>query len=197
MIGIDTHAYSLNFRHFEQSVTWSRSSGVSGAGGAGPDRGKGAVESGAALFSVTSRTQEFRLDVLQLSDSQTENQAAVSDRLAEKLAEHGVDLNLFSHEGRSILDLSPAEAQELVAEDGYWGVNQTSERLAGFVLNGAGDNLEMLRAGREGISRGYQEAEKIWGGQLPEISGKTLGKSLAAIDERIHRLGGTIVDRTV
>ncbi|MDZ7641579.1 MAG: hypothetical protein U5J62_06120 [Desulfurivibrio sp.] len=67
--------------------------------------------------------------------------------------------------------------------------------MTNFVLNGAGDNLEMLRAGREGILRGYQQAEKIWGGQLPEISGKTLEKALAAIDERIHQLGGSVIDR--
>ncbi len=79
----------------------------------------------------------------------------------------------------------------------YWGVEKTAERLANFVLNGGGDNLDRLRAGREGIIRGFKEAEQIWGGQLPEISYQTLDKALEAIDQRIHELNGSVIDRLV
>ncbi len=96
--------------------------------------------------------------------------------------------------GTPISDLSPQEAQNLVGEDGHFGVLKTSERISEFVLNGAGDNLDKLKAGREGVLRGFKEAEKQWGGKLPDISYDTLTNSLKAIDEKIKELGGSVVD---
>jgi hypothetical protein len=93
-----------------------------------------------------------------------------------------------------LLPDSPEEAMEMTGEGGYWGIEKTAARLAEFVLSGAGDDLEKLKAGREGIIKGFQEAEKLWGTSLPEISYKTLEKSLSPIDERINELGGSIID---
>ena len=185
MYAADLHtSHAVNFRYYEQNVNFSRT--------AAP-KGGGATE----LFSLSSRRVEFSLEVKSFGGQQNQTQAAVAAGLAERLAEYGIDLGKFSHEGRSLLDLTPAEAQALVAEDGYWGVQKTSLRLAEFVLKGAGDNLELLRAGREGILRGFKEAEKIWGGELPEISHQTIEKALELIDERIRELGGSVVDRSV
>ncbi|MFH7319848.1 hypothetical protein ACHHRT_04450 [Desulfurivibrio sp. D14AmB] len=189
MLSANTQAHSLMVRYYEQNINWSRSTQSTG-------KGSGTVAGGTELFSLTTKALEFRLEVRQAGASQTGTQAAVASRLADMLAEHGIDPDQFSHQGRSILELSPGEAQALVAEDGYWGINQTSTRLAEFVLKGAGDNLEMLRAGREGVLRGFKEAEKIWGGGLPEISHQTLERALAAIDDRIRQLGGTVIDRS-
>ena len=50
-----------------------------------------------------------------------------------------------------------------------------------------------MQAGREGIIKGFNDAEKIWGGKLPEISHQTLAKALESIDTRIRELGGGAV----
>ena len=101
------------------------------------------------------------------------------------------------YEGRSISDLSTEEAkEELISSDGYFGVDKTSQRITDFVLMGAGGDVTLLKAGREGILKGFNEAEKAWGGKLPEISYDTLAKSLEAIDEKIGELGGSVVDLT-
>jgi len=76
----------------------------------------------------------------------------------------------------------------------YWGVQKTSQRIGDFVLQGAGDDLDRLKAGREGVLRGFKEAEKSWNGSLPDISHETLARSLEAIDEKIRELGGSVVD---
>jgi len=89
--------------------------------------------------------------------------------------------------------LSRVDAAALIGEDGFFGVANTAGRIADFVLSGAGDDLEKLRAGREGVLRGFKEAEKIWGGTLPDISYETIGRSLEAIDQRIEELGGSII----
>lgn len=135
---------------------------------------------------------QFRLEITQ----ESKNNFLTQNGLQHLINNTDFDISQLKHEGKSILELSPEEATELVSEDGYWGVSKTSERIAGFVLNGAGDNLEKLRAGREGIIHGFKEAEKLWGGQLPEISYQTIEKTLAQIDEKIQDLDGSIVDKT-
>ncbi len=142
--------------------------------------------------SQETRFSQFRLKITQKSENNFETQ----NGLYHLIHNTDFDVSQLKHDGKSILELSPEEATELVNDDGYWGVSKTSERIAGFVLNGAGDNLEKLRAGREGIIRGFKEAEKLWGGQLPEISYKTIEKALVGIDEKIQELGGSVVDRT-
>lgn len=103
----------------------------------------------------------------------------------------------IGYNGKPIAELSQDEAAELVSEDGFFGIAQTSERIANFVLNGAGDNEDLLRAGRAGILQGFNEAEQIWGGTLPDISYKTIEKAVEMIDMRMHELGYPIIAEEV
>jgi hypothetical protein len=90
-----------------------------------------------------------------------------------------------------ISDLSAAEATALVQADGYFGIEKTSQRIIDFVLKGAGNDVERLKAGREGVLRGFSEAGKAWGGDLPEMSYKTIEKAIKTLDDRIAELGGS------
>lgn len=67
-----------------------------------------------------------------------------------------------------------AKAQADIAEDGYYGVKQTSERLFDFASALAGDDVEKMKEMQAAMEKGYKQAEKAWGGELPEISKKTL-----------------------
>jgi len=100
----------------------------------------------------------------------------------------GLSLKDIGYEGKPITELSVKEAEDLLSEDGFFGINQTSQRVSDFVLNFAGDDLELLEKGREGIIKGFQEAEKLFGGELPEISYKTQERTLSLIDEKINSL---------
>lgn len=104
------------------------------------------------------------------------------------------DKALLSYNGSPISELSVEEAGNLIRSDGYFGVEKTSQRIADFVIQGAGDDIERLKAGREGVLQGIARAEKAWGGKLPEISYETLAKSLAAIDDKLRENGEPIVD---
>ena len=146
-----------------------------------------------SILKITSRFSEFRIDILGKSNKNFATQSGLSHLINNT----DFDVSQLQHNGRSILDLTPAEAGELISEDGYYGVTKTAQRLANFVINGAGDDLEKLKAGREGISRGFKEAEKLWGGQLPEISYQTFDLALSRIDAQIQKLGGSLIDETV
>jgi len=103
----------------------------------------------------------------------------------------------IGYDGKPIGELSQDEAKALVAEDGFFGIAQTSERIADFVLNGAGDDLEKLQAGRSGMLQGFAEAEALWGEKLPEISYTTMQKALEKVDAKIKELGGSVLDTSV
>jgi len=71
-------------------------------------------------------------------------------------------------------DETAAEARKEVADDGYWGVEQTSERLFSFAKALAGNDPTKADSMLEALQKGYDEAAKQWGGELPEICQKTL-----------------------
>jgi len=122
--------------------------------------------------------------------------------MAQSSTTFGEQANTFSladigYTGTPIADLTQDEAAALVSEDGFFGITQTSERIADFVVNGAGDDLEKLQAGREGMLRGFAQAEDMWGEKLPEISYTTMQKALEKVDARIAELGGSVLDTSV
>ena len=65
------------------------------------------------------------------------------------------------------------QAQKDTAEDGYWGVEQTSDRIVKFALGLTGGDPDKLDGMIEAFEKGYAEAEKTWGGELPELTQKT------------------------
>ena len=66
------------------------------------------------------------------------------------------------------------QAQEDISEKGYWGVEQTSKRMFEHASALAGDDVEQMKAMQKAMEKGYKEATKAWGKELPDISKKTL-----------------------
>ena len=76
-----------------------------------------------------------------------------------------------------------AQAEADIAEDGYWGVKQTSDRILDFAQTLAGNDPEKLEKMRAAFEKGYAQTEKTWGGELPEISKKTFDAVMKGFDE--------------
>jgi hypothetical protein len=140
---------------------------------------------------------EYSLKIESYSSNNIEAQSASFDPSKVRDILSSINFKEIGYTGKAIADMSPSEAKELVSEEGFFGVTQTSNRLADFVLSGGGDDANRLKAGREGIIRGFNEAEKLWGGKLPDIAYETLDKALAKIDEKIASVSGNILDTTV
>lgn len=66
-----------------------------------------------------------------------------------------------------------AQAQADIAEDGYWGVKQTSDRILDFAKALSGNNPEKADLLLDAFKKGFKEATGAWGDELPEISQKT------------------------
>ncbi|MCR5451748.1 MAG: hypothetical protein K6F00_03865 [Lachnospiraceae bacterium] len=76
-----------------------------------------------------------------------------------------------------------AQAEEDISEDGYWGVNKTSDRIVDFAKALAGDDPEQADKMIDAFKKGYEEATKTWGKDLPDLSQNTYDAVLKKMDE--------------
>ena len=74
----------------------------------------------------------------------------------------------------TVSEAAKKQAQEEISEKGYWGVEQTSKRMFDYASALAGDDVDKMKAMQAAMEKGYKEATKAWGKDLPEISKKTL-----------------------
>jgi hypothetical protein len=141
--------------------------------------------------------QKDQVDISYSSESVSTYQYDMS---LEKTAGDGFDLlrglvlNIFKEQGLEykietgdgVVDLetiTPGEAQELVADDGYFGVENTAERIFNFAVGIAGGDITRIDAIKEGVNNGFQEALEAFGGELPEISYETYDAVINKLDE--------------
>ena len=75
-----------------------------------------------------------------------------------------------------------AQAQADIAEDGYWGVNQTSDRILDFAKALSGNDKSKAQELVDAFKKGFNQATKAWGGKLPDISQQTYDKVLEKFD---------------
>ena len=140
------------------------------------------------LFEMNAKAMAAGNSVGQAGPNASKDQQSVLDFLSGKGKINDMSLEDIGYKGKPIMDLSPQEATDLVGENGFFGITQTSDRVSNFVFSFAGDDLEKLQKGRDGIVKGFDEANKMFGGNLPEISYKTQERTLALIDAKIESL---------
>ena len=98
---------------------------------------------------------------------------------------NATDIWSFLKSGNYTVDPeTKAQAQKDIAEDGYWGVNQTSDRIVQFATALTGGDPDKLDEMMDAFKKGFKQAEKAWGGELPEISQKTYD----AVIEKFNKL---------
>jgi hypothetical protein len=129
------------------------------------------------------------------STSVQSNLVKSNDNFTKAYDEFQSFLKEVGYTGKPIAELSKDEAAKLVREDGIFGIKQTSQRIADFVINGAGGDESKLRAGREGMLQGFKQAEEMWGGKLPEISQQTMQKATQMVDMAMNDLGFSILNQ--
>ena len=66
------------------------------------------------------------------------------------------------------------QAQQDISEDGYWGVQQTSQRLFDFASALAGDDEDKMKQMEAAMEKGFKQAAGEWGRDLPQISQDTM-----------------------
>ncbi|WP_417334654.1 hydrogenase-4 component G [Halarcobacter sp.] len=186
-------AYSNNYSSEKQNTKSLNSASPS------IEQKNSSIHNSAVNVSISMESMKVFLNIksVELSQANTNaqnslmniiNNTEIYDFLSGKEIDGGFSLSSIGYEGKPITELSPDEAKELVSDEGFFGVSKTSERVSSFVINLAGDDVEGLQEARKGIVQGFEEAEKMWGGELPEISYETQEKTLDIIDKKIEEL---------
>lgn len=100
------------------------------------------------------------------------------------------DMWRFLADGNFTVDAATkAQAQADIAEDGYWGVEQTSDRIVDFAKALSGNDPEKADMLLDAFKKGFEEATKSWGKKLPEISQRTYDAVVEKFDA--WKNGGT------
>lgn len=75
-----------------------------------------------------------------------------------------------------------AQAQKDIADDGYWGVAQTSDRIVDFAKALSGGDAEKADKMIAAFKKGFEQATKSWGKTLPDISQRTYDAVMEKFD---------------
>lgn len=93
------------------------------------------------------------------------------------------DMWKFLAEGKFTADPDTiAKAKEDISEDGYWGVEKTSDRILEFAKALSGDDPDKADELLAAFKKGYEQATGTWGKELPDISSKTYDAVLKKFD---------------
>lgn len=87
-----------------------------------------------------------------------------------------------------------AQAEKDIAEDGYWGVEQTSDRIIDFATALTGGDPDKIEDMRNAFAKGFNDATKTWGKKLPDISQRTYDAVMAKFDKLAEEAGNTEIE---
>jgi len=157
--------------------------------------------------SETVRTDEAFLSVDKVTLSYSTESVSTYDNSMTLQGVHndgfdllrGLVINMFKEQGLSLNiptgntepgmeeisleEITPQEAEQLIADDGYFGVEQTSDRIVEFAKGIAGGDPARIDAIKAGIDKGFNEAKQAFGDWLPDISYNTYDKVMEKLDD--------------
>jgi hypothetical protein len=110
--------------------------------------------------------------ILEESDRKAQ---AIVDLIRPLIEQQGLDFAKVAS-GEQKLNIDPAtieKAKAAISEDGEFGVRKTAERILSFAKGVIGGDPAKLDAVRAAVEKGFDDAQEILGGSLPEISQQT------------------------
>ena len=90
---------------------------------------------------------------------------------------------ILEERGEEITPEMIEEAQADVSEGGFFSVEAVTDRIMSFAKALAEDDPSKAAELKDAFKKGFEEAEKIWGGELPQISQDTYDSVMKAFDE--------------
>jgi hypothetical protein len=141
-------------------------------------------------FSTDTVTLSYKVESVELYDSSMTLQPGQLDGfdllrglVLNMFEQQGMDFTIPTGNGKINLDeLSQEEATELVSDDGYFGIEQTSDRIVDFAVGVAGGDPTRIDAIKAGVEQGFNEALEAFGGWLPDISYDTYDAVMNKLD---------------
>ena len=146
-------------------------------------------EPSSSTSKVTSATDRKAI-IAQLKSDTEQRMAQMQSLVTKMFAKQGITIGTADDmwkalaNGNFTADADTiAKAKEDISEDGYWGVKQTSDRIFDFAQALAGDDEEKMKAMKKAVEKGFKEATKTWGKELPDISKNTYNAVMDKFDK--------------
>jgi hypothetical protein len=121
------------------------------------------------------------------AERRTEQLRSLVEKLLLKQGETfdaGTDIYKLLREGKVQVDeQTAAQAKKDIAEDGYWGVEQTSDRIVSFAIALSGGDPDKADEMISAFQQGYKDATKSWGDELPDICKRTYEATMKKLDD--------------
>ena len=147
-----------------------------------------------ATYSINKMSAEDRANLVQQLKADQESRQQNLLNIVQQMLGGQAKSYAYANEDESIWKFlasgkftvdpaTKAQAQADIAEDGYWGVNQTSQRLFDFASALAGDDVEKMKEMQAAMKKGFEKAEKTWGSALPDISKQTMDAANKLFDD--------------
>ncbi len=155
---------------------------------------KNAEENKGVIYESSKKTSKVAdPDLVAKLKADAEQRTAQFKQLVEKmLLEQGKafskseDLWSILAKGDFTVDKETADAAAAeIAEDGYWGVEETSNRILSFAEALTGGDPKQMEKMKEAFTKGFKQATKAWGQELPDISSRTYD----AVMEKFNNYG--------
>lgn len=117
----------------------------------------------------------------ELSNKNTQLQNLVNQLLGKQANKYTKLADLYKN-----LNADPAtieQAKKDIADDGYWGVDQTSDRLVSMAQALSGGDTEKADLMIKAIKKGFDQATKDWGEDLPDICKNTIDAAVKKLED--------------
>ena len=127
----------------------------------------------------------------ELSSKNEQLQNLVTQLLGKQAGKYTKLADLFKN-----INADPAtieQAKKDIGEDGYWGVEQTSDRLVSMAQALSGGNPEYADKMIAAIKKGFDQATEAWGEDLPDICKNTIDAAVKKMEEWRDSLSGQTV----
>lgn len=137
-------------------------------------------EKSSSSSEKTNSTKSNAAIVAQLKADAEARTAQLQSLVEKMISKQGQTLgtadDMWSFLAKGNLTADPetiAQAKKDVAEDGYWGAEQTSDRILSFAKALSGDDPDKAEELLNAFKKGYKEATKTWGSELPSLCSDT------------------------
>ena len=135
-------------------------------------------------YAAPSRSTAVPSDLARMLEESDRKAQAVIDLIRPLVEQQGLNMaKVASGEQQLSADPDTIEAAKAaIADDGEFGVQKTAERILSFAKAAIGADPSKIDTIRAAVEKGFQDAQDILGGSLPEISQKTRSTIQAEFD---------------
>lgn len=137
-----------------------------------------------ATDSTANKTTDYSAIITKLNNDLDARTKHLQDLVNQLLGKQANKFTTLADMYRNLqVDAETVEAaKEEISEDGYWGVEQTSDRMVSMAQALCGGDTTKADTMIEAMKKGFEEALGAWSEDLPEICQKTIDTAIEKME---------------